>query len=304
MVFLTGPVGRAAVVGLVVSSALLSAAVPTYRNQYGEECDENGVPIKHSDRHGGSYDSSPGAYFSDGTKNHDGNSYDSSPGAYFSDGTKNHDGDSYDTSPDAYFNDGTKDNYGDSYGDNKDYNPNPYGRSRDDYYNGQPVSYRPDEYNDNGSNGYDNYNPYHDNSEDSGYDTEYNYDDASHPYDSEDDYDDDGNILFNIDRDRDGRFNSEYSEYPYINTHRTKLPFGEIIHSCTEPETIAITFDDGLAGYDTDDDHAGRTIEVLDYLRDNDMVASFFLNGNKRFESNVDVLHRMIDEGHQIGHHT
>ena len=257
MVFLTGPVGRAAVVGLVASSALLAAAIPTYINQYGEECDKNGVPIKQSNRHGGSHD--------------------------------------------------TGENYGYPQGYNKYYKDSPYGHSRDDNYNGQPVGYRPDdEYDEDGFNNYDsNYSEDDsENSGDSGSDTEYNYDDAPHPYDSEDDYDSDGNIVFNIDRDRDGRFNSDYSEYPYINTHRTKLPFGEIIHSCTEPNTIAITFDDGLAGYDTDDDHAGRTIEVLDYLGDNDMVGTFFLNGNKRFESNVDVLNRMLDEGHQIGHHT
>lgn len=264
MVFLTGSVGRAAVVGLVASSAFLAAAIPAYVNQYGEECDKYGNPINQSGGHGGSHD--------------------------------------------------TNENYGYPQGYKNYYKDSPYDRNHDnDRYNGQSVGYQHDhEHNEDGSHNYASYDTQDsgedsqnsEDSGDSGSDTEYNYDDAPHPYDSEDDYDSDGYINFNIDRDRDGRFDSDHSEYPYINTHRTKIPFGEVIHSCTEPDTIAITFDGGLAGYDSDDDRAGRTIEVLDYLRDNDMVGTFFLHGNKRFESNVDVLHRMLNEGHQIGHQT
>ena len=261
MLFQATSVGRAAVIGLVLSSALLSSANPTYRyrNQYGEECDKNGVPIRHGGRHGGSYDDYRDVRFRDGTRDYRGDSYDSDRDVSFKDGK-------YDSEYDS--------------DDDKNYD-----------------SYNSDE----GSTDHDSDQ---DSDQESDNDVDYNYDDAPHPYDSDDDYNDDGSIVFNIDRDRDGRFHSGYKDYPYINTHRSKLPFGEIIHSCTEPDTIALTFVDGLAGYDTDDDHAGRTIEVLDYLRDNEMVASFFVTGNDRFTNNVDVLHRMIDEGHQIGHHT
>ena len=269
MMFQTSPVGRTAVLGLVLSSALLSAANPIYRNQFGEECDKNGVPIKKSGYHGDSYNGDRDLDFDDGTKNYNGDS-----------GNKDHYGGSYDDGNDNYFDDG-----------------------KDRQYDGRPVSYRPDDH------GYDNYEDKdydhgYDGYDSNDYDNDYNYDDAPHPYDTDDDYYDDGNIIFNIDRDRDGRFNSGYSDYPYINTHRTKVPYGEIIHSCTEPNTIALTFHGGLAGYNDDDEHAGRTIEVLDYLHDNQMVGTFFITGNKRFTNNVDVLHRMVDDGHQIGHNT
>lgn len=57
---------------------------------------------------------------------------------------------------------------------------------------------------------------------------------------------------------------------------------------------IAITYDDGPSKY---------TPEILDILKENNSVATFFVLGQSVYR-NVESLNRMIAEGNQIGNHT
>jgi len=75
----------------------------------------------------------------------------------------------------------------------------------------------------------------------------------------------------------------------------------EKIFSCTEPNTIALTFDDGPYEY---------TLDLLDELKKNDMHATFFINGyNYWHDLDTDpekqaILTRAVNEGNQIASHT
>ncbi|ORX42223.1 glycoside hydrolase/deacetylase [Piromyces finnis] len=74
-----------------------------------------------------------------------------------------------------------------------------------------------------------------------------------------------------------------------------------LIRSCTEPNTVALTFDDGPFQY---------TTELLDYLKEAGIHATFFINGNNYWpELSTDpekqaILKRVAEEGHQIASHT
>lgn len=57
---------------------------------------------------------------------------------------------------------------------------------------------------------------------------------------------------------------------------------------------IAITYDDGPSIY---------TPEILDVLKENNSVATFFVLGCQ-VHANGDTLNRMIEEGNQVGNHT
>lgn len=76
-------------------------------------------------------------------------------------------------------------------------------------------------------------------------------------------------------------------------------PYGQIISSCTEPDTIALTFDDGPFVY---------TRELARYLVENDVRATFFMTGhtwsNLDDEETADVVREVVGLGHQIGSHT
>lgn len=73
--------------------------------------------------------------------------------------------------------------------------------------------------------------------------------------------------------------------------------YGQVISSCVQPGVVALTFDDGPFSY---------TEELLDMLKEADLKATFFVNGQNWDDINnhVSTIHRMIDEGHQIGSHT
>lgn len=62
-----------------------------------------------------------------------------------------------------------------------------------------------------------------------------------------------------------------------------------------EKPIIALTFDDGP--------YAKSTISILDTLKENNAVATFFVLGN-RVSSNKSILERMIKEGNEIGNHS
>jgi len=68
--------------------------------------------------------------------------------------------------------------------------------------------------------------------------------------------------------------------------------------SCTvkvcDVKQVAITFDDGPSSY---------TGKLLDFLKENDIKATFFLVG-ERLTYYEDILRREVDEGHEIGYHS
>lgn len=80
------------------------------------------------------------------------------------------------------------------------------------------------------------------------------------------------------------------------------MPYGELITTCNEPGTVALTFDDGPWEY---------TEELLDILSDYGAEATFFVcGGNMGGDGQITdyghphLLRRMVDEGHQVGTHT
>ncbi|KAG6355776.1 hypothetical protein INS49_003742 [Diaporthe citri] len=80
------------------------------------------------------------------------------------------------------------------------------------------------------------------------------------------------------------------------------VPYGEVITTCNEPGTVALTFDDGPWEY---------TEELLNILSDYDAEATFFVcGGNMGGDGQITdyghphLLRRMVDEGHQVGTHT
>jgi len=84
-----------------------------------------------------------------------------------------------------------------------------------------------------------------------------------------------------------------------ITKRQSALPYGMVLYSCTQPNTIALTFDDGPYIY---------TDTVLDKLKAAGQRATFFLNGNNpsfgyiyNFNSTVA---RYMAEGHQVASHT
>ncbi|EHK20742.1 carbohydrate esterase family 4 protein [Trichoderma virens Gv29-8] len=88
------------------------------------------------------------------------------------------------------------------------------------------------------------------------------------------------------------------------------VPYGEAIFHCTEPGTVALTFDDGPWEY---------TEELLDilesltlYLQENGVKATFFITGRNLGKGAINdpstdwprLIRRMKADGHQIGSHT
>lgn len=57
---------------------------------------------------------------------------------------------------------------------------------------------------------------------------------------------------------------------------------------------VAITFDDGPSGY---------TPQLLDFLKENEIDATFFVLG-QRLNSYKTALKRIVDEGHELGYHS
>lgn len=57
---------------------------------------------------------------------------------------------------------------------------------------------------------------------------------------------------------------------------------------------IALTYDDGPSQY---------TEEILDVLKENNSLATFFVLGSRVYDNN-EILNRMLEEGNQIGNHS
>ncbi|TQN64709.1 Chitin deacetylase [Colletotrichum shisoi] len=77
----------------------------------------------------------------------------------------------------------------------------------------------------------------------------------------------------------------------------TQVPYGTVISSCTAKDTFALTFDDGPFTF---------TNHVLDLLASAGVRATFFVTGSllSNIREQKAVIQRMLDEGHQVGHHT
>ncbi|KAJ5098019.1 Glycoside hydrolase/deacetylase beta/alpha-barrel [Penicillium argentinense] len=83
-----------------------------------------------------------------------------------------------------------------------------------------------------------------------------------------------------------------------------KVPYGpQEIRTCTEPGTVALTFDDGPTRY---------TGDLLDLLDKYEAPATFFITGVNNGKGQIDdmalpwapLIERMMLSGHQIGSHT
>ena len=76
-------------------------------------------------------------------------------------------------------------------------------------------------------------------------------------------------------------------------------PNPQVITRCTQPNTIAITFDDGPSIY---------TATLLDQLQQLQFHVTFFMNGNNSVDASQPqyqaILKRIVDEGHQLASHT
>jgi peptidoglycan/xylan/chitin deacetylase (PgdA/CDA1 family) len=75
-----------------------------------------------------------------------------------------------------------------------------------------------------------------------------------------------------------------------------------LITRCTQPRTLALTFDDGPNE---------NTDKILDLLADYHAYATFFINGNTNGDGQIDItpqwaktITRMVTGGHHIGSHT
>lgn len=66
-------------------------------------------------------------------------------------------------------------------------------------------------------------------------------------------------------------------------------------HGSREENKIALTFDDGPNPHITN--------AVLDILKDKNVKATFFLIGSF-VEQNIDIVRRIVNEGHQVGNHS
>ncbi|PGH17104.1 hypothetical protein AJ80_04979 [Polytolypa hystricis UAMH7299] len=86
--------------------------------------------------------------------------------------------------------------------------------------------------------------------------------------------------------------------------HIGDVPYGYTpVYSCTEPKTVALTYDDGPMGY---------TGDLLDLLDAYDAKATFFVTGINSNKGQIDdpsfpwlkMIQRMFRTGHQIASHT
>jgi peptidoglycan/xylan/chitin deacetylase (PgdA/CDA1 family) len=75
------------------------------------------------------------------------------------------------------------------------------------------------------------------------------------------------------------------------------IPIGVAIHSCTQKDVVALTFDDGPFHY---------TDLLLDLLSEAGFTATFFVNGKNwaNIQDYRSTIIRMVKEGHQVASYT
>ncbi|MCL2405361.1 MAG: polysaccharide deacetylase family protein [Defluviitaleaceae bacterium] len=71
--------------------------------------------------------------------------------------------------------------------------------------------------------------------------------------------------------------------------------YNSCFHGAEDEKTLFLTFD---AGFENE-----CTAKILDVLKENNVPAAFFLVGSY-LNKNVELIKRMVDEGHIIGNHT
>lgn len=77
--------------------------------------------------------------------------------------------------------------------------------------------------------------------------------------------------------------------------HRNSFVFGKVMgHLPTDKRQVALTFDDGP--------NPDATPLILDTLAEHDVRATFFILGSHA-ELWPELVHRAMDEGHQVGNH-
>lgn len=82
-----------------------------------------------------------------------------------------------------------------------------------------------------------------------------------------------------------------------ISQRQSSVPYGQVIYACADTNHVALTFDDGPAGF---------TAELLTTLKNAGVKATFFLNGANfgSIDDYAPQVKQMITDGHQIGSHT
>lgn len=83
--------------------------------------------------------------------------------------------------------------------------------------------------------------------------------------------------------------------YSVIPTYYNKLLNPHVIRRVGEPDSIALTFDDGP--------DPRYTPRLLDLLREQEVKATFFIVA-KKAQKHPELVQRMLDEGHEIGLHS
>ncbi|MFH1826018.1 MAG: polysaccharide deacetylase family protein [bacterium] len=71
--------------------------------------------------------------------------------------------------------------------------------------------------------------------------------------------------------------------------------FALVIYRSSNPQQVALTFDDGPT--------LGVTDKILDILKEENVKATFFVIGRK-IGQNPEIIKRMAAEGHEIGNHS
>ncbi|KAG0242416.1 chitin deacetylase [Actinomortierella wolfii] len=93
--------------------------------------------------------------------------------------------------------------------------------------------------------------------------------------------------------------NTDHNEVVDTLVHLSKRSPAPIIRTCTEPNTFAVTFDDGPSPF---------TAELLDFLKSRGVKVTFFVNGLNSYlitdPEIAPIVKRAYEEGHQIGSHT
>ena len=86
-------------------------------------------------------------------------------------------------------------------------------------------------------------------------------------------------------------------EQPDLGSSNLKLlqEFGGIAMGNNEDKYVYLTFDNGY--------EAGYTSKLLDTLKENNVKAAFFITAHY-FNTEPELVQRMVDEGHIVGNHT
>lgn len=112
-------------------------------------------------------------------------------------------------------------------------------------------------------------------------------------------YDGKGDVLETLSEPRPGNVKIIYDTIDQMITAEDyiSLPASYVIkrYGASDSKQIAITFDDG-----PDEEF---TPKILDILKENKIAATFFVTGINS-ESNIPILRRIYNEGHEIGNHT